>query len=90
VPHARLDGLDKPAIVFARSIPGIPVKGREDRAHLLFIVLTPIGQPRIQVRLLARVAAIIGSEYVGEQLRRADSRTALVEAVRAAEQVTLS
>jgi CBS domain containing-hemolysin-like protein len=90
VPHARLEGLEKPAIVFARSTPGIPVKGREDKAHLLFILLTPSGQPRIQVRLLARVAAIIGSEYVGERLRRADSRTAVVEAVRAAEQVTLS
>jgi tellurite resistance protein TerC len=90
VPHARLEGLERPAIVFARSTPGIPVKGREDKAHLLFILLTPAGQPRIQVRLLARVAAIVGSEYVGERLRQADSRTAVVEAVRAAEQVTLS
>jgi CBS domain containing-hemolysin-like protein len=90
VPHARLDGLEKPAIVFARSTPGISVKGREDKAHLLFILLTPAGQPRMQVRLLARVAAIIGSEYVGERLRQADSKAAVVEVVRAAEQVTLS
>ncbi|HEX7900876.1 MAG TPA: CNNM domain-containing protein [Planctomycetota bacterium] len=90
VPHARLEGLEKPAIVFARSTPGIPVKGREDKAHLLFILLTPAGQPRMQVRLLARVAAIIGSEYVGERLRQADSKAAVVEVVRAAEQVTLS
>lgn len=90
VPHARLEGLEKPAILFARSTSGIPVKGREDKAHLLFILLTPAGQPRTQVRLLARVAAIVGSEYVGERLRKADSRSAVVEAVRAAEQVTLS
>jgi CBS domain containing-hemolysin-like protein len=90
VPHARLEGLDKPAIVFARSTTGIRVKGREDKAHLLFILLTPAGQPRIQVRLLARVAAIVSSEYVGERLRQADSRGAVVEVVRAAEQVTLS
>lgn len=90
VPHARLDGLQQPAIVFARSLPGIPVKGREDRAHLLFILLTPLGNPRVQVRLLSRVAAIIGSDYVGERLRLADSKVGVVEAVRAAEQVTLS
>jgi CBS domain containing-hemolysin-like protein len=90
VPHARLDKLEKPAVVFARSTPGIPVKGREDRAHLLFILLTPLGNPRVQVRLLSRVAAIVGSEYVGERLRQADSKAGVVEAVRAAEQVTLS
>ena len=90
VPHARLDKLDKPAIVFGRSTTGIPVKNREDKAHLLFVLLTPMGNPRVQVRLLARVAAIIGSDYVGERLRRADSKAAVAEAVRAAEQVTLS
>jgi CBS domain containing-hemolysin-like protein len=89
VPHARLEGLEKPVVLFARSGPGIPVKGREERCHLLFILLTPSGNPRVQVRLLARVAAIIGSDYVGERLRQADSRAAVVEAVRAAEQVTL-
>jgi CBS domain containing-hemolysin-like protein len=90
VPHARLEKLDKPAILFARSTSGIPVKGRDEKAHLLFILLTPLGNPRVQVRLLARVAAIVGSEYVGERLRRADTKSAVVEAVRAAEQVTLS
>src|SRR6185295_4638177 len=49
IPHARLESLDKPAILFARSDAGIPIKGREEKAHLIFVLLTPSGSPRVQV-----------------------------------------
>jgi CBS domain containing-hemolysin-like protein len=88
IPHARLDGLDKPALLFARSDAGISIKGREDKAHFLFILLTPSGSPRVQVRLLARICGLIDSEYVVERLRRADTHAAVVEAIRAAEPMT--
>ncbi len=90
IPHARLEGVDKPALLFARSDEGIPVKGREDKAHLIFILMTPAGSPRIQVRLLARICGLVSSEYVAERLRRADSPAAVVEAIRAAEPMTIS
>lgn len=88
IPHARLEGLDKPALIFARSDAGIPIKGREDKAHFLFVLLTPSGSPRVQVRLLARICGLIDSEYVVERLRRADTHAAVVEAIRAAEPMT--
>lgn len=88
IPHARLEGLDKPALLFARSDAGIPVKGREDKAVFLFILLTPSGSPRVQVRLLARICGLIDSEYVVERLRRAETHAAVVEAIRAAEPMT--
>ncbi|MBI3856272.1 MAG: DUF21 domain-containing protein [Planctomycetes bacterium] len=88
IPHARLEGLDKPALLFARSDAGIPIKGREDKAHFLFVLLTASGSPRVQVRLLARICGLIDSEYVVERLRRAETHAAVVEAIRAAEPMT--
>ena len=90
IPHARLEGIDKPVVLLGRSEVGVPVRGREEKAHLAFILLTPAGAPRMQVRLLARVAALVGSEYVDERLRAADSPEAVVEVIRAGEPVTLS
>lgn len=88
IPHARFEGLDKPALLFARSDAGIPIKGREERAHFLFILLTASGAPRVQVRLLARICGLIDSEYVVERLREAQTHAAVVEAIRAAELMT--
>jgi tellurite resistance protein TerC len=39
--------------------------------------------------LLADIAGLIESEYVVERLRKADSPAAVIEAVRAGQQVTL-
>jgi len=88
IPHARLEGIDKPVLLFGRSDAGIPIKGREDKAHFIFILLTPSGSPRVQVRLLARICGLIDSEYVVERLRKAETHAAVVEAIRAAEPMT--
>ena len=57
-------------------------KVREVIAHLLFFLLTPAGAPREQVRLLARVARLLESEYVAERLRHAATATDILEVVR--------
>jgi len=90
IPHARLEGIDRPALIFARSPEGIPIKGRDERAHLIFILLTPAGSPRVQVRLLAPICSLISTDYVAERLRRAETPAAVVEAIRAAEPMTIS
>ncbi len=90
IPHARVEGMKTPVLILARSEEGVPVKGRDDRAHLLFILLTPAGAPREQVRLLARIASLLDSEYVTERLRRAESPAAVVEAIRAAEPMAVT
>ena len=53
-PHARMPEINQFVLVFARSDDGIPVTGRDARAHLLFIMVTPARDPRVQLRLLAR------------------------------------
>lgn len=74
VPHARLDRIRKPAVVFART---------EARDRLLFILLTPAATPRSQARLLARIGGLLDSEFVEERLRSAGTEEEILEAIRA-------
>jgi tellurite resistance protein TerC len=85
IPHARVEGLERPVLVFARSEEGVPVRGQAGRARLLFILLSPAGSPRVQVRLLSRIAALVESEYVKERLAHAATPEEVVEAIRAGE-----
>lgn len=85
VPHARIEGIEKPVLIFARSEEGVPVAKRDEKAHLIFILLTPAGNPRVQVRLLAKICGIIDSGYVAERLRTAETPAGVAEAIRAAE-----
>jgi CBS domain containing-hemolysin-like protein/mannitol/fructose-specific phosphotransferase system IIA component (Ntr-type) len=84
-PHARMAEINQFVLVFARSEEGIPVAGRESRANLLFIMVTPARDPRIQLRLLARIAGLLDSDYVVERLRAAESQAQVVEVLRAAD-----
>jgi CBS domain containing-hemolysin-like protein/mannitol/fructose-specific phosphotransferase system IIA component (Ntr-type) len=90
IPHARLESISRPALIFSRSEEGVPISGQTERAHLLFILLTPSGAPRDQVRLLARIVGMMDSEYVVNRLRAAPTPEAVVEAIRAADPIALS
>ena len=85
VPHARLDALERPVVIVGRSETGIPIMGQNEKAHLLFILLTPSGVPRTQVRLLARVCGLFESEYVTEHLREVGTPEEVVDVIRAGE-----
>jgi CBS domain containing-hemolysin-like protein len=87
-PHARLDIRD-PVMIFARSDRGVGVPGRDEGAHLLFILLTPARNPRVQLRLLARVAGLLDSDYVVDRLREAASPALVLEVIREADPVAL-
>ncbi len=89
IPHGRLPGLDRPIIAFARCDEGIPIDGSNERADLLFLVLTPTGSSRLQTRLLASINALFKSQYVSERLRKAQTAEAVMEAICAGQQVTL-
>jgi mannitol/fructose-specific phosphotransferase system IIA component (Ntr-type) len=51
----------------------------------LFIMVTPARDPRVQLRLLARIAGLLDSDYVVERLREAESQAQVVEVLRAAD-----
>lgn len=91
MPHARLAGLDKPVMIFARSSKGVPVDGQpKEKALLFFILLTPAGQPRVHQKMQARIAAILeNSEYVVERLRDASTAAEVMETIRTGEQAAI-
>ncbi|MBA3684760.1 MAG: DUF21 domain-containing protein [Planctomycetes bacterium] len=85
MPHARLPRLTKPLLMFVRSPEGVPMPDRDEKVHLLFILLTPAGLPRIHQRLQARIAGILDSDFVDSRLREAATPAEVLEAVRTAE-----
>jgi CBS domain containing-hemolysin-like protein len=90
MPHARLNGLQKAIVLVIRSQKGIPYRGTNERAHLLFALLTPSGQPRVHQRLQAVIATLLDeSEFIPERLRTATTAAEVVEILRAGEQATL-
>jgi CBS domain containing-hemolysin-like protein/mannitol/fructose-specific phosphotransferase system IIA component (Ntr-type) len=90
MPHARLNGITKPAVVLVRSAKGIPLQQGNERAKLLFILLTPAGQPRTHQRLQARIAQLMdSSEYVEERIHDATTAQDLLEVIRTGEMASL-
>jgi mannitol/fructose-specific phosphotransferase system IIA component (Ntr-type) len=73
-----------------RSPAGIPFEGSQEKAQLLFVVLTPAGQPRVHQRLVSIIATLLHeSEYVRERLLTADTAEEVLEVIRTGEQAVL-
>jgi len=90
IPHARVSGLSKPLCMILRSNEGISCDGTAEKAHLLFVLLTPAGQPRVHQRLLAIIAGLLHeSEYVKDRLMTATSSEEVLEVIRTGEQAAL-
>jgi mannitol/fructose-specific phosphotransferase system IIA component (Ntr-type) len=89
IPHGRLDNLDRPMLAFARSDEGIALEGTNERAEIIFLLLTPSGIARIQPRLLADIVGLIESDYVTERLHEARTPEGVIEAVRAGQQIAI-
>ncbi len=90
IPHARLPGLQKPIVLIIRSKNGIPYRGNRELAHILVVLLTPAGQPRVHQRLQTVVATMFNeSEYIPERLRTALTQKEIIEILVAGEQATL-
>ena len=83
VPHARLPGLSRPFIAvgrFAKPVPGptpdnVPVR-------LVFLILTPVETPVIQLKILQRIASLVMNENLRRKLWRAKTDEALLEILR--------
>jgi CBS domain containing-hemolysin-like protein len=90
MPHARLPGLEKPVIIVANAPKGIAIEGSTERVHLIFLLLTPAGAPKVHQRLQATLAAMMdNSDYVADRLREATTPEQAIEILLAGEQATL-
>lgn len=71
VPHARVEGLKRPLMVFARLDPPLPADGRSESVRMAFLLLTSATDQRSHLRLLSRIANVVDSEYVLARLAEA-------------------
>jgi len=76
-------------LAFARCDEGIPIEHTNERAGLIFLLLTPSRSARLQIRLIANINGLFKSEYVSERLRKAQTPEAVIEAIHAGQQVAL-
>jgi CBS domain containing-hemolysin-like protein len=90
MPHARVAGLFKPVVFFIRSEKGIPYRGNQERANILFVLLSPAGQPRSHQRLQAVIATIMDeSDFIPDRLKTAETSAEILEILKTGEQATL-
>lgn len=78
VPHARLESLDKPLLVFGRSEYGIEWDAPDGLpVHLVFLLLTPVADDGLQLQILAALAREMSQEQVRTQLQQAPNAQGL-------------
>lgn len=88
--HARITGLSKPFVMVLRSTNGVACEGTTEKGRLLFVLLTPTGQPRVHKRLQTIIATLLHeSEYVKERLMTAVAAAEVLEVIRTGEQAAL-
>ncbi|HNX04424.1 MAG TPA: cation:proton antiporter, partial [Opitutales bacterium] len=79
IPHARLPGLQKPAIALGRSISGVDFDAPDGRpAHLVFLILTPEEDPRPQLEIISGIAKEFTRPGRAEELARCKGFTELL------------
>jgi CPA2 family monovalent cation:H+ antiporter-2 len=82
LPHARAPGLTTPRVVFGRSSEGVAFSPPPDEpVRLVFLLVTPIEQPEVQIALLGQIANVISEESARERLRRASSEGEVLEII---------
>jgi hypothetical protein len=59
----------------------------EEKATGLFLLLTPTSVPRMQIRLLARIAALRESAYVWDRMMKSQTSAESLEAIRSADEL---
>ncbi len=60
VPHARLEGLRKPVVIFARSLSGIEWNSPDGKpTQFIFLILTPLEDDNAQLQVLRAIAKVM-------------------------------
>jgi len=71
IPHARIAGLKQPLVAVGLSDSGIDFDAPDGQpAHVLFLLLTPEGEPRAQLELASEVARTFREPHMLEQALR--------------------
>jgi mannitol/fructose-specific phosphotransferase system IIA component (Ntr-type) len=74
IPHARCPRLAAPVVVFGRSLGGVVFdRSSTEPVQLIFLLITPVEQPDVQVLLLSQLASAAGNPDVRRRLIEANS-----------------
>ncbi|MEM1209081.1 MAG: cation:proton antiporter [Planctomycetota bacterium] len=82
VPHARLAGLEKAALILGRSPVGIDFNSPDgEEAQLICLLLTPLKDPTAQIELLGLISTNFADPDTRAAVLRADRYTDLLAAL---------
>jgi PTS system nitrogen regulatory IIA component len=85
IPHARVE-ISNPIIIFGRSNEGIEFNAPDQLpVKLIFLVITPISTPKTQLRILAKIAKVVGSYIFKQKLMEAKDEEAIYKIIRLAD-----
>lgn len=80
IPHGKMAGLKGVTAVFARLDPPIDFDSVDDQpVDLVMMLLAPVGSGADHLKALSRVARLLRTETVVDQLRSAEDTDALYE-----------
>ncbi len=86
VPHARLPGLKEPLIAVGRFAKAPPLPTPDGAPlRLVFLILTPLETPTMQLKVLQRIASLITNETLRRKILRAKTDESLLTILRTAD-----
>lgn len=86
VPHARLPGLKAPLIAVGRFAKAPPLPTPDGAPlRLVFLILTPLETPTMQLKVLQRIASLVTNETLRRKILRAKTDETLLTLLRTAD-----
>ena len=86
MPHARLPGLKEPLIAVGRFAKAPPLPTPDGAPlRLVFLILTPLDTPTMQLKVLQRIASLIMNETLRRKILRAKTDESLLTLLRTAD-----
>lgn len=82
IPHGKLKRLDKPVMVFARSLEGVDYNALDNSpVHLFFVLIAPEDAVGVHLKMLARISRILKDPAVRKELLEAPDAAAIYAAI---------
>ena len=78
IPHAKISGLDKAAVVIGISRLGIDFGG-DEKSRIFFLVLAPADKPSEHIQLLSSIARLSSSPVFCRMMQNAKDRNELYQ-----------
>lgn len=86
IPHAKIEGLSKMLLVFARSKTGVNFQALDDApVYLIFMVVAPPGSVSDYLKLLAAISSFVKKEANRKALMDAPGKAEIIAAIKAGE-----